>query len=89
MARYIDYDKLNEWVEKQNCDAVMCDNRHCIGCYIGENGYEDAVEVVHAKWQRNSDGFMFWLVCSNCGYDEAPLGSKFCPNCGAIMDKGV
>lgn len=86
MARYIDYDKLNEWVEKQNCDTVMCDNRHCIECYIGENGYEDAVEVIYAHWTKESDYWYVRFRCSNCNCINHDNG-HFCSNCGAKMDK--
>lgn len=49
----------------------------------------DAIEVVHAKWERNEHDK---IVCSRC--KNEPLlddfgywvMSKYCPNCGAEMD---
>ena len=63
----------------------------------------DAVEVVHARWETQTDGTHF---CTHCGCD-APYKwddidrsfinsaddvpdrpSNYCPNCGAKMDGG-
>lgn len=42
----------------------------------------DAVPVVHGYWYVYPDV----CVCSVCGEDSLSL-SKYCPNCGALMDK--
>ncbi len=46
----------------------------------------DVVEVRHGKWLINSDGY--YPYCSEC--KEEPEGdkmTKYCPYCGAKMDK--
>ena len=48
----------------------------------------DAVEVVHAKWERDKK---FNPYCTACGKDPLsairPEGNlDYCPNCGARMD---
>jgi len=94
MARYIDYDKLNEWVEKQNCDTVMCDNRHCIECYIGENGYEDIVEIekrvpkmpIIKQFPQNLGGFKY-ACCPTC--ECTNIMQNYCPKCGQALDWSV
>lgn len=66
---------------------------------IGEAPTIDAVPVVHAKWVEND---LFEHRCTNCGnripfyhcysdesddeWDEEIDLTKFCPNCGAMMD---
>ena len=53
----------------------------------------DAVEVVHARWEHNSEtgnevcsncGFEWWDGCQECGI--WPSATHYCPNCGAKMD---
>ena len=45
-------------------------------CEIDENKI-----IIHAKWIDCSSGWM----CNNCNHDNK-ADTKFCPNCGAIMD---
>lgn len=46
----------------------------------------DYAPVVHAKWEICSDGY--YPYCSNCRQEpDSGKMSKYCPNCGAIMDK--
>lgn len=56
----------------------------------------DAVPVVHGKWVEKTgvlnDATFWWYECSECG--DRPLKhygsdclSRFCPNCGALMDE--
>lgn len=50
-------------------------------------GYSDGRSdaVVHAKWEINCDGY--FPYCSNCKNEpENGKMSKYCPECGAIMD---
>lgn len=51
--------------------------------------------VIHAKWVRhytrpNVYKDLFWH-CSNCNFKTASVNAdkyyKYCPNCGALMDK--
>lgn len=48
-----------------------------------DEGHREIGPVLRGHWTE--DG-----ACSECGkYDNRdPYGSKFCPNCGATMDKG-
>jgi len=45
----------------------------------------DVVEVKHAKWEINYDGY--YPYCSNCKTEpKNGVLSKHCPECGAKMD---
>ena len=46
----------------------------------------DAVPVIHAHWEKDSDGARHWH-CSNCRRAEgiASMGMDYCPGCGAKM----
>ena len=53
----------------------------------------DAVEVIHARWEKRKDviGFVRCSACHDCNiYDDWADGKKwnYCPNCGAKMDGG-
>lgn len=46
----------------------------------------DVTEVKHGKWKINSDGY--YPYCSECNNEpENGKLTKYCPNCGAKMDK--
>ena len=51
-------------------------------------------EQKHGHWKRVEEGFTD-MMCSECGelalldLDRDFVLSKYCPNCGAIMDKEV
>ena len=54
----------------------------------------DAVPVVHGKWIYGNDFHWYTASCNKCGYQrrtdikaEGWNQWKFCPNCGARMDK--
>ena len=61
--------------------------------------YEDLVP--HGRWEKGKEKKLYcdwemngWYdypeLCTNCGYDAAEHGAgvgKFCPNCGAKMDR--
>ena len=51
---------------------------------------DDVAPVVHGQWiSKNTIGYDWTFVCSNCGYiDGYPFNDRhnFCPNCGAKMD---
>jgi rubrerythrin len=53
----------------------------------------DAVEVVHGRWllERTPDGKPYCFHCSVCdddfGYIGISTAYRYCPNCGAKMDK--
>lgn len=42
-------------------------------------------DTIHAKWEISSDGY--YPYCSSCkGRPEGKEMTRYCPNCGAIMD---
>jgi len=51
----------------------------------------DVRENIHAKWVIEKEIVNGVLhvnqFCSNCGYPQYTT-TKFCPDCGAVMDKG-
>ena len=58
---------------------------------IREHPAADVVEVVHARWEINCDGY--YPYCTNCAYEPPRVPGKdmrtlYCPNCGAKMDGG-
>lgn len=58
------------------------------GCIL--HNLQDVMEVKHGRWTTNSD-YPDSVICNKCGWREdvmwADTGTKFCPNCGAKMDK--
>lgn len=54
----------------------------------------DVQPVKHGHWDysEKENGECAWYFCSECDspaeqlYDDSPLLSEFCPNCGARMD---
>ncbi len=51
----------------------------------------DVAPTVHGKWLDNErNGYGWAFLCSNCGWvDGFPFNDryKYCPHCGAKMDK--
>lgn len=58
---------------------------------IAEAPTVDAVEVAHGRWKPSDDPVLYNIygvaVCSVCGYTYAGDDTKYCPDCGAKMDK--
>ena len=76
------YEACTGWVEP---DDLMKHNKPET-CESFKNK-DDFMEVVHAKWEINSDGY--YLYCSNCKTEpKNGVMSKRCPECGAKMDGG-
>ena len=46
----------------------------------------DAVPVVHGRWLNNGIHGSVLCRCSECHYDAAAYGFRYCPMCGAKMD---
>lgn len=50
----------------------------------------DVAPVVYGRWiSKNTSGYDWIFVCSNCDYiDRYPFNDRhnFCPNCGAKME---
>lgn len=45
-------------------------------------------ERPQGEWIRKYNGHRADICCTNCGYDEGYSCFKYCPNCGARMQKG-
>ena len=65
-----------------------------IGC-IEDARAADVAEVVHGQWYMLDDCENAGLYCSACGrrvhreeFAYKKLKSKYCPHCGARMDRG-
>lgn len=85
MAEYID---RVEYCEKHcRCSNEYCDRQ---SCPIWKAPAADVAPVVHGRWNVVEGRRLDNAICSNCGrrfqaYYEA---YRFCPNCGAKMDRG-
>lgn len=53
---------------------------------VEEMESEDVESIKHGRWLINSDGY--YPYCSECNEEPTMrIMSKFCPSCGAKMDK--
>lgn len=94
MSRYIDVEVLKSRLEdfsrwckdgrKEGVDFVL-------DCPLPDIPTADVQEVRHGRWVSNDLGGYKWAYyCSECGWiDGYPFNDrhKYCPNCGAKMDK--
>ena len=68
-----------------------CEPSDCVFFNSIKNAHAvDAVEVVHAKWELKHIGHGHYWECSACHTNPCIYvteNTKFCPNCGARMDK--
>lgn len=89
MGDYIDREALKEkfWNACKNCLS-----EDDIADLIDDIPAADVAPVVHGRWEwhgpcRDGNG-KFWATCSACKVRQR-LGDyeRFCPNCGAKMDK--
>ena len=87
--RLIDADRALEIVRDQ---GIAHPNAYHLTNYatliLREAPTVDAVQVVHGRWETNSDR-PDTLICSvcKCGFDMWKHDPhNFCPNCGAKMD---
>lgn len=77
MARYIDANLVKEALIGWETDPTDEEIEYT----IDKIPTADVQEVKHGEWQNNT--------CSNCGYGVQPWNNtRFCPNCGATMDRG-
>lgn len=86
MAKYIDADKLLKDMEFVTNDTTCpLHIAATIDQTISLAETADVVEVKHAKWEINPDGY--YPYCGNCKTEpKNGLMSKYCPHCGAKMD---
>ena len=81
MAKYIDSDKLFEDLDKYapaRCNTLT-------KMIIAQQPAADVVEVTHGQWIEEEHGFIY--ECSVCKNPTDYRLSKYCPCCGAKMDK--
>ena len=92
MARYVNADKLLEYLEKE---AESEDVKYSfIGAGVQATisviktfHLEDVAPVIHADW-IGVNPLSDTIECSSCGWEEisSELASRYCPDCGAKMD---
>lgn len=90
MARYIDEEKLEEWVrEVHPADAYWAISM------LKNAPTADVAEVNHGCWMygETENIHTIEIYCPWCGKpalypeeDDRPEETEFCPHCGAIMD---
>lgn len=82
-ARYVNVYKLMEFANNMKDKSIDAND-------IARFPWADVRENVHAKWVIEKEivnGVLHSCqFCSNCDYPQY-LTTKFCPNCGAIMDE--
>lgn len=87
IERAVVKEKILSWAVCINHPELLSkeDTMHCINSLPAA----DVVEVRHARW--NNWGYEpLWQECSACNYRiqySYSKDCKFCPNCGARMDK--
>jgi hypothetical protein len=96
-ANAIKYRKKDEYCGNGNSRPV----RYVFDEDIAELPTVDAVEVVHGEWEKYTDdrfiGYVadgriryrkvYSYMCSKCR-NYTTVKHKYCPNCGAKMDRG-
>ena len=87
--RLIDANKFEKLVLNHRSDYLFKED---VIAALAKQPTVDAVEVVHGRWEPHHmvPGFVRCSACRDCiTYDEWPDGQKwkYCPNCGAKMDK--
>lgn len=101
MKEYIERAPLLERLSKVKMDehgfglAVQFGIDHAINC-IKEAPAADVTEVRHGRWipeacesvsKRNRLIEYRVYSCSICGRSNGRVKKRYCPNCGALMDK--
>lgn len=71
------------------CDMVMQYTKRILEEEMSAGG--EFRRVVHAHWIEHFEDFgeSFFVKCSACHSSKNVDKSKFCPDCGAIMDEEV
>ncbi|MDE7389520.1 MAG: hydrogenase maturation nickel metallochaperone HypA [Lachnospiraceae bacterium] len=95
MSRYIDADKLQyelaeafdnfdpNWLIGREIRQVILKTKK----FVDKNATLDVQEVIHGKWLKVQN----YAKCNVCNHEvnwgSKDFLSKFCPNCGAKMEK--
>lgn len=89
MSRLIDADKLKDAVYESFAPYQMEWARtiHQIQKVIDEQPPVEAVPVVRGEWEKIPYSFAGGYRCSCCGQKTLEKHWKFCPNCGADMER--
>jgi hypothetical protein len=71
------------------CDMAMQYTKRILEEEISAGG--EFRRVVHAHWIEHFEDFgeSFFVECSACHSSKNVDESKFCPDCGAVMDEEV
>lgn len=99
MKEYITKAKVIEAIEKAvapeittigDYETIGVFTRESIEQIVSNLPAAEVAEVRHGRWDAASDGD--GVVCSECGTDFCTMiheteKFRFCPNCGAHMDK--
>lgn len=86
MGDYIDRQATIDYIEENKCRLGITNcNAWNFKDILRAQPAADVAPVVHGKWVICSDGY--YPYCSNCREEPKGGTSKFCPNCGAKMDK--
>ena len=81
MARYVDVDELIAEYDRVHIGVAGGARKLMV-----EAPTADVAEVIHARWIICSDGY--YPYCSNCKNEPfSGKMSKYCPECGARMDR--
>lgn len=89
---------MSDYIEREAAIATACD---AVELYpseykelekaIREVPVSDVKPVVHGKWlSAGHDGWSYYIRCTACNGLFGNMSKfKYCPNCGAKMDKEV
>jgi hypothetical protein len=54
---------------------------------INQLSREDVEPVVYGRWENITGGMVVLGDCSECKARQPVIGTNYCPNCGAKMDR--
>ena len=92
---------MDEYIKKEDIEQKIQDglNKLVLGHdavevlgMIYEMPAADVAPVRHGRWDSNDlNGYKWAFACSECGWvDGYPFNDRhnYCPECGALMDRG-